>query len=531
MQSIAGIIIKILQFLADNIETFAYYGTYIIVALITGILNGIEAKLPDITEAITRFTLTAINAFVDTLYKNQDAIRDALRGFIDIMALTVMNLLDELFGGLLSSNNIFGKYYKGIMDELGSEIEQVQERNAERKANAEDEAYLKQKEKNKPGVKAALNNMVTDVTDQTKAAETGAENTTFAWGNKLQDTMSTFSEGGLPSDITENLFTLDPAGMDLSSMEEVGSMLPEEAAEGIDNNQEVLYSSFDGMYTKQVEEMKKAGWHEEVTDEGKVLVRDLSSGVDEEAKSGILDKGINTVTDMFGDSVGKLSSIGDEGGTNWIEGIIKGMKDPTKLSELEEATTAATDVVTKGTQNGLHEESPSKLSAIFGKYWIEGMAIGLDNNHDMLEKSANRISDILVSSMAAAISSASDTVNDNMSLSPVITPVVDSSKVAEAERLFSSLDNPTTFKMAADSQISINNSTQMQLASQLNALRTDINKLANTDFSHMMDGVNINVNADTTVDGTVLRKTASNYTIRQLNQEEMGYMMATGGRY
>ena len=153
-----------------------------------------------------------------------------------------------------------------------------------------------------------------------------------------------------------------------------------------------------------------------------------------------------------------------------------------------------------------------------------------------LKKSLTNSSVDVLNPVKDSIATVANAVNSNtlgdLNLNPTITPVVDMTNVEEANaRMGSMFNNETSFKMAADSQISINNSTQMQLANQLNALRTDINKLANTDFSHMMDGVNINVNADTTVDGTVLRKTASNYTIRQLNQEEMGYMMATGGRY
>ena len=531
LTSIQGIIIKVLTFLANNVEIFAYYGTYIINGLIIGILNGMEKQLPGISDAIGRFTITAINAFVDTLYKNQDAIRDALRGFIDIMALTVMNVLDELFGGLLSSNNIFGKYYKGIMDELGAEIEETQKRHAERRAQAEDEAYINKKEKNKAGVNSILGNIVSDVSDQSDVAAIGAEKTTTSWSNTLQDSMMDISEGGLPADVADNLFTLDTDNVDLTSMQDVGSMIPEEAAEGIDSNQEVLHKSFDGMYYKQVEEMKNAGWHEEVTDEGKVLVRDLSSGVEEETKNGGLDTGINTVTNKFSDVVDKLGTIGNDGGSNWLEGLIRGMKDSSKLSDLENATKEATDVVANSTQSGLHEESPSKLSALFGTYWIEGLANGIDQNHDMLERSADRISDVLISSMAAAVSSASDIVTENMTMTPVIKPIIDSSNLQTAQSFLDTFDNTTSFKMAADSQISVNNSNQMQLANQVAALQASVDKLANTDFSHMMDGVNINVNADTTVDGTVLRKTASNYTIRQINKEEMGYMMATGGRY
>lgn len=531
LTSISGIIIKVLTFLANNVETFAYFGTYIIYGLAIGIINGIEAKMPDIVDAIGRLTLTTINAFIDTLYKNQDAIRDALRGFIDIMALTVMNLLDELFGGLLSSNDIFGKYYQGIMDELGAEIEQTQARNAERRAQAEDEAYLKKKKENKINVGNTLNNIISDVSNQSGAAEEGAEKTSNTWTNTLQDSLASYSEGGLPPEVTDNLFTLDANNLDLTSAQDIGSMIQEETAEGVDNNQEVLYDSFDNMYSKQVEEMKKAGWHEEVTEEGKVLVRDISSGVENEANNGGLDGGIDTVTNKFSGVIDKLGTIGSDGGENWIEGLIKGMNDSDKLNELANATNEATNIVANGTQSGLEEESPSKLSNLFGGYWIEGLANGLDQNHDMLERSANRISDVLISSMSAAISSASDVVNDNMIMSPVITPIVDSSNLQTAQSFLKGFDNQTSFKMAADSQVSINNSNQMQLANQVAALQQSVDKLANTDFSHMMDGVAINVNADTTVDGTVLRKTASNYTIGQINRKEQGYMMATGGRF
>jgi hypothetical protein len=93
------------------------------------------------------------------------------------------------------------------------------------------------------------------------------------------------------------------------------------------------------------------------------------------------------------------------------------------------------------------------------------------------------------------------------------------------------LDNPTTFKMAADSQLSINDANQFRLAQQIEGLRADINKMANQDLSKIMDGVQINVNADTNVDGTPLKKMSSQYTIGQINKQEMGYLMATGGRY
>jgi hypothetical protein len=85
--------------------------------------------------------------------------------------------------------------------------------------------------------------------------------------------------------------------------------------------------------------------------------------------------------------------------------------------------------------------------------------------------------------------------------------------------------------MAADSQLSIDNANQFRLGQQIDALRADINKMANTDFSKIMDGVTIDVSADTTVDGTVLRKTASSYTIGQINKKQQGYIMATGGRF
>jgi hypothetical protein len=62
------------------------------------------------------------------------------------------------------------------------------------------------------------------------------------------------------------------------------------------------------------------------------------------------------------------------------------------------------------------------------------------------------------------------------------------------------------------------------------ALSEQVKKLAETDYSTMLEGVNINVDASTKVDGTPLRQMASTYTIEQIDESQRGLILATGGR-
>ena len=73
-------------------------------------------------------------------------------------------------------------------------------------------------------------------------------------------------------------------------------------------------------------------------------------------------------------------------------------------------------------------------------------------------------------------------------------------------------------------------SSQATLAAQVQNLSDQVQKLADTDYSKILEGVAINVDASTNVDGTPLKRMSSKFTVQQLNDQTRSYTMALGGR-
>ena len=109
-------------------------------------------------------------------------------------------------------------------------------------------------------------------------------------------------------------------------------------------------------------------------------------------------------------------------------------------------------------------------------------------------------------------------------LQPTITPVLDTTNLQSAGQLMG-IDN-----LSAQANIMFQNSPQAALATQVQMLSDQVKKLAETDYSTMLEGVNFNIDASTKVDGTPLRQMASTYTIDQIDEAQKGLTLAMGGR-
>ena len=119
--------------------------------------------------------------------------------------------------------------------------------------------------------------------------------------------------------------------------------------------------------------------------------------------------------------------------------------------------------------------------------------------------------------------------DEDINWQPTFTPVIDSSQIQNGINYLGNI-NAESVGLATDASISVNNSQQASLASQVQALSDQVQRLADTDYSKMLEGVIINVDASTNVDGTPLRRMSSAYTIQQINDTQNGLIMAAGGR-
>ena len=526
---------QIMMIIGDYLLAYAGYwgllGAMLAATFLMGVMDGLEVYMGQLTDKATSLIISFIAGCADALVNNGDLMNNAVRSFINSIAYTLMNLLDSLTGGFLS--NFDG--YAGTMEELANE----QERLAEERSRLKAEKALKEEGKAVEDEAQKLKEKYLNV-DKDIAAARDENGQLTGWKigqNAVGSASDAVDEYGQP--FVKKISDLPYKAVD--EMLKSGNYIQDETGKFIlssfmvdDETEGAVIQSISDLPSAMTNELIKSGkWT--LSDDGKYLVSTISTGMQSDEATQELEDGTDATQSTILDRLKQFKQdYIDDGGdkaSGWISGFTG--KIDTDGFKVTDSIKDLTGTIPETTADELEMNSPSKLSTRYGGYWIQGFIIGMEKLKTSL---MNSTTDVLqpVKDVMATVTEAVDADNrlGSLSLEPTIRPVVDMSNVYAASNDLSSMfDNTTSFKMAADSQISVNNSNQMQLANQVAALQASVDKLANTDFSHMMDGVNINVNADTTVDGTVLRKTASNYTIRQINKEEMGYMMATGGRY
>lgn len=527
LESLGNIIVTILLFIATYSEQFGYLGAIITITFLNGAINGLIETAPELLSNLVALAAFLIGGFADAMMDNQDVLNNSIRSIINMVAYTIMNVLDAMLGGALSKLD----GYKGVMDEIAAEEDRLAQERQKMRADREDKAYTDEKIANSQKVKNANDKIAKETSNQTDIYAKSAKENANTYNSGLNEFLQSGKEK--LAGTVGNLLPMS-GDLDYSNLNGIGALTNQTIADDIENNSDIVkvkLSDIPEQYRSNY--MNSDEWNLDET--GQYMIKTINKGIEEEAESTDLNEATSSYGDFFGID-GEMSQMMGEGaeysGDMWNTGLFSKLSDPDSLNEIYNATYKQGEQAKAGWDDSTSTASPAKEAIKRGGYWIDGLVISLARGNKVLYDTSSKNADTVMGVYEDTLNRVSNLdMSMNNDFSPKITPIVDYTNLNGLTDWVGALDNTTTFKMAADSQISINNSTQMQLANQLNALRTDINKLANTDFSHMMDGVNINVNADTTVDGTVLRKTASNYTIRQLNQEEMGYMMATGGRY
>ena len=115
-------------------------------------------------------------------------------------------------------------------------------------------------------------------------------------------------------------------------------------------------------------------------------------------------------------------------GDNAVQGLIDGINN-----RIQDAKTAGFDLgyaVYEGTKEGLKEESPSHImrdDAAF--YAVKGLVLGIKDKLSMVWSSGKEMGSTLYEGTKQSILKIANSVNDNMDLRPVISPVLDLSDV------------------------------------------------------------------------------------------------------
>lgn len=521
LTSLENIIVVCLKFLVHMIPTLAYTGGLMISGFLIGVFRALEQKLPEIIDASVELALSIIWAITDALYDHQDDIVDAIKGLLDVIGLTVLNMLDTLTGGLLSKMD----WYKGTMDELGAEIEEMSARRGQREAEANTKAYIDETEKSKDKITAAKeNNVVDTTTTQANAGKKDAE----AYTNSAIDTLAN-------GDINETMMDewMNSDSIDIEQFtSKYSSDVTEQTAKGIEDKSDVVTDAMTAMPAEAAEEMRKHGV--DFSQIGGEMAEQTGDGI---ANSDSTTKGASTAFDKIlgvfssDDAKEKLTGSGGDSITQYVTGMITGAEDEGNQSKLKTAVQnlVQTNVV-DATNETLEVNSPSKVAIAIGKYWDLGLGHGITEYgktvYSASEETANGVSD----SFSKALNNVNKGIDGDFSYTPTITPVVDMSNVEQASNwLQSAFNNDASIKLASDSALTIQNGSSNSLASQVATLSDQVKRLADTDYSKLLEGVSVNVDARTTVDGSALRATSAKYTAQLMNDNQRAAIMAAGG--
>ena len=279
-----------------------------------------------------------------------------------------------------------------------------------------------------------------------------------------------------------------------------------------------------GMSQQEMQERLKNGWKKVTIDGTEYMQKEFTRVLDgvEVATSGIIDT--KTLYDDLDGVKDELKNKGDLAGKNYLEGVLEGLKDIALNSTIKNKAFLTAKDIDEAFRKGLKEESPSKKGEEAGAFYFEGVDIGLRKMATVPVDTANLVAEGLVKTFGATVNSIYSTIDNIDGIQPTITPVLDTTNLQQANALMG-IDNLNT-----QANIMFQNSPQATLAAQVQALSEQVKKLAETDYSTLLEGVNINVDASTKVDGTPLRQMASTYTIEQIDESQRGLILATGGR-
>lgn len=178
----------------------------------------------------------------------------------------------------------------------------------------------------------------------------------------------------------------------------------------------------------------------------------------------------------------KLRSIGKL----CVQGLAEGLSDQAELAKVKNAATDLGTMVANVVEDVMGIESPSKVMRKDGRYGSEGLALGLTDNVDKVEKASSKLG-LAALSGTSGVAARIQELMDSDGSQPVITPVLDLSQIQNGANGISAMfDNPNLgFSASFDAS---NDQTNAYLIEQNNLLREMITAINSGGNVYIKDG-------------------------------------------
>ena len=511
-EKINNIITETLQSIANNATTYGYYGAVIAISFLYGISQGLVEYSDELGQTVANVIIALFNMMGELIDVLMPALTDGIKK-------GVLNLSEALWGVLAETGWDYAEEnYQTVLGEQ----EQVAAEQSEKLGEITDKYYAKGVDDNSDQVENATGNVVANATDQSDVAKSGAETTGNAYSGSLLGSLTSGFDSSSVGDKIGSYFNLDLSGE--------GSTSALSYITGANETLETETMDVSHLPTQAIEDLEEQGW--KLEDGGKTMTRSIQAGVDDSTidLTTNWDDSETALYDAADDTAEGMEEKGQSAGEYYGDGIVTGLDN--KISDIKAKAEEVADAIdgTVTGKDGLDENSPSKKAISAGQYYGMGLGNGLSNMTNYVKSAATSLARQTILAVGDMMATISDIMSDDtVDWNPTITPVIDSSNIQNGINTLGNVGT-NSLAMAADASISVNNMSQNSLANQVQALSEQVQKLADTDYSKLLEGVNINVDASTNVDGTPLKRMSSAFTIQQIDDTQNGLIMAAGGR-
>lgn len=497
-------LLHILGSLYQNSGKLAVLGAYLVASFVVGVFQGLSQKIGSILQAAWGFAISFIYGIADTIYANTQPLIDSMKylGLVLIRELIAAFNIAGVFDDSLAEIDGEIEYQKSLREQEGEEAKEAFNAGVNNVDNAEIGEI--------------------DTSKATQSLSNGGTAGANAYGtsffNGLGDKVSSFTSG---DGVASALGLGDGNGFNIAGMVDGNAY--------VDNiNKTFTEHKVDA--SSIPEEVKKQLKSEGYTydDTGEYLVKQVETSINNSSEDINLDTAGNNILDNIINE-GDTTAKGEEG----LEWFVKGFEnlDDSQQSRLFEVGETIGNKVYEGAAAATEVQSPSRKAMYIRDMFVEGLTmIGSDLTNKVYSAYGN-VGNDAVNATAATMSSISKVMQDeSIDWQPTLMPVIDDSQLQNGSNLLTATFGNSALNLAADTALSVKDNEASNLATQVAELSAQVKKLADTDYSKMLDGVSINVNASTNVDGTPLRKMASNYTIKQIDAQQSNYNMSRGAR-
>ena len=234
---------------------------------------------------------------------------------------------------------------------------------------------------------------------------------------------------------------------------------------------------------------------------GRYAIAGFVKGIDNQNKISLQPKMITIAKGIVSDI--KREAGPDkfrEIGTNIMRGLIDGIVS--KEGDLKTKVESIANTITGKLQKALQIHSPSRIMARLGGFVTEGLAIGIEENTELVANASENLASTAISGLKDAIKAATNLTDLGIELNPTITPVLDLSNIEAGSTQLDNLTNgwnnvgiSTSSTLASSAANSFNKTSMakanMALETQngLSLLKSAINSLESRESDEKLDTI------------------------------------------